>query len=105
MPTVPIPLAYQSAGTREERLKPLMPCLLLVFFARVASTERCQCGRRSSSPSPLHARYSEGATAAQHALQAPLAMELIAELQVMDEKAQTDVRFITVMDGLSHTES
>jgi hypothetical protein len=32
-------------------------------------------------------------------------MELIAELQVMDEKARTDVRFITVMDWLSHTES
>jgi hypothetical protein len=59
----------------------------------------------SSSPSPLHARYSEGATSAQHALQAPLAMELIAELQVMDEKARTDVRFIAVMDWLSHTES
>jgi hypothetical protein len=32
-------------------------------------------------------------------------MELITELQVMDEKTRIDVRFITVMDWLSHTES
>ena len=102
MPTVPIPLAYQSAGTREERLKPFMPGILLVFLARVASTESCQCSRMASFLSLLHAWYSEGTTAAPHALQAPLAMELIAALQGMDEKARTDVRFNTVMDGLSH---